>query len=143
MPAFHMMHVLESNVAFCMTVKIIAHQWYWRFDYADWNVQVDSFLSPKGRNALRLLDTDTALVLPCYCSIRLALTSSDVLHSFAVPNFAIKSDCCPGRINIVHSIPTVNGVYFGQCSEICGAQHAFMPIRLEVCSTTMFLNHIM
>ena len=90
----------------------------------------------------RLLDCDNRLVIPIDCHIRIIVTSSDVLHSFAVPSFGIKSDACPGRLNQASILAERTGVFYGQCSEICGVYHGFMPIVVEAVSVNDYLAWI-
>jgi len=87
----------------------------------------------------RLLDVDNRLVVPADCHIRLIITSSDVLHSFAVPSLGIKLDACPGRLNQVSFLAERTGVFYGQCSELCGVYHGFMPIVVEAVPSQDFL----
>lgn len=120
-----------------LTIKITGHQWYWSYDYRDFSsVEFDSYLKPSEDLILgepRLLETDNHLVLPLSSSFRFIISSSDVLHSWAIPNLALKADANPGRINIllINNID-IGGLFYGQCSEICGANHSFIPITLEI-----------
>jgi len=126
-----------------LTVKVIGHQWYWSYEYGLFNesgslvnlIGFDSYmvteneLTPAG---LRLLEVDNPLFLPGYTYIRFLITSVDVLHSWAVPSLGIKVDAVPGRLNQVFTFVKRPGEFYGQCSEICGVNHGFMPIRLLV-----------
>ena len=125
------------------SIKITGHQWYWSYDYSDFEgVDFDSYLKPIGdllKGEPRLLETDNHLVLPLGSSVRLVISSSDVLHSWAIPPLGIKADANPGRINTLYLKDLrVCGLFYGQCSEICGANHSFMPICLEVCPFVNF-----
>ena len=129
-PSLRCLFIIESNFFCSLSVRVTAHQWYWSYNYLnffDW--RFDSYISR--RNFLRLLDVDNRLTLPSNLRVRCFITSRDVLHSWALPSLGLKSDAIPGRISqvIVHRNRT--GVILGQCSEICGAYHSFIPIVLE------------
>lgn len=127
-----------------ITVKVIGHQWYWSyeflvFDYSKLNelvyenVSIDSYLTDVSTlepGYLRLLEVDHPLILPSNTYIRLLITSVDVLHCWAVPSLGVKCDAVPGRLNQVFIYIKRPGTYYGQCSEICGVNHAFMPIKV-------------
>jgi cytochrome c oxidase subunit 2 len=124
------------------------HQWYWSYEYSDFitengdSIDFDSYMIPESDLELgqfRLLDVDNRLVVPVDCHIRLIVTGADVLHSFAVPSLGIKLDCVPGRLNQVSFLTERTGVFYGQCSEICGVWHGFMPIAVESVSSNDFL----
>ena len=124
-----------------ITIKTVGHQWYWSYEYSDFlNIEFDSFIIPTNQlnsNEFRLLDTDNRCILPFNYPIRILTTSIDVIHSWTVPSLGIKIDSTPGRLN--QSLIYINrpGLYFGQCSEICGINHRFIPIVIE---STNFLN---
>ena len=129
-----------------MTVKVVGHQWYWSYEYGDFgNVSYDSFIRPT-RNLeegdLRLLEVDRRLILPIETHIRVIVTSADVIHSFAIPALGIKVDAVPGRLNQVGIYIQRSGIYRGMCSELCGVNHAYMPIVIEAVDLTDFLNWI-
>lgn len=118
------------------TIKAIGHQWYWSYEFPEFcNCDLDSYIIPLNlnseKNIFRLLDVDNRLVTPFNYPIRLLATSSDVIHSWTIPSLGIKIDATPGRINQMTLISLRPGLYFGQCSEICGAYHSFIPICLE------------
>lgn len=125
-----------------MTVKIVGHQWYWSYEYPDHNnLQFDSRMVPTAElqpGQLRLLEVDNRLVLPVDTNIRILLTSTDVLHSWAVPSFGIKTDTVPGRLNETWVRINKEGTYYGQCSELCGIDHGFMPIAVDAVSKEQF-----
>ena len=108
-----------------ITYKILGHQWYWRYGFK--KIEFDSYMGGKIRN----LDTSRRLVLPLK-NFFLLLSSTDVIHSWTIPSIGVKMDAFPGRINNIIFTPLYSGVFFGQCSEICGVFHSFIPIRLEV-----------
>ena len=145
-PSFALLYSLDELINPLITLKIIGHQWYWSYEYSDYflgNVEspqdenlegrlnFDSYMiatSDLTRGALRLLEVDNRSVLPISTHIRLIVTAADVLHSWAVPSFGIKIDACPGRLSQGSLFIKREGVYYGQCSEICGVNHGFMPI---------------
>jgi heme/copper-type cytochrome/quinol oxidase subunit 2 len=119
-----------------LTIKIVAHQWYWTYEYRDIEaLAFDSFMKRMedlSSGEMRLLDVDKRIVVPCGVNLRLCFTSADVIHSWALPGAGIKVDCVPGNLNsIVVNFPFV-GVFYGQCREICGANHSYIPIVVEV-----------
>nr|UVN15304.1 cytochrome oxidase subunit 2 [Nasonia longicornis] len=125
-----------------ITVKIIGHQWYWSYEYNDFKmINFDSFMI-KDSNMFRLLDVDNRMILPYNTQVRMLINSTDVIHSFTIPSLGVKVDAVPGRINQISSMIKRPGVFFGQCSEICGVNHSFMPIVLESTSMNMFINWI-
>ncbi len=125
-----------------MTIKAIGHQWYWSYEYPDHGdftfdgIMLSDDELEEGQP--RLLATDTFVVLPVDTKIRLLITASDVLHSFAIPAFGIKLDANPGMINETWMQITREGTYYGQCSEICGAGHTYMPIAIKAVSKEAF-----
>nr|YP_009113343.1 cytochrome c oxidase subunit II [Anisakis berlandi]YP_009355297.1 cytochrome c oxidase subunit II [Anisakis pegreffii]AES86038.1 cytochrome c oxidase subunit II [Anisakis simplex]AES86026.1 cytochrome c oxidase subunit II [Anisakis berlandi]AES86050.1 cytochrome c oxidase subunit II [Anisakis simplex]AES86062.1 cytochrome c oxidase subunit II [Anisakis simplex]AES86074.1 cytochrome c oxidase subunit II [Anisakis simplex] len=123
---------LDSN----LTVKVTGHQWYWSYEFSDIpGLEFDSYMKSVDQLELgepRLLEVDNRCVVPCDINVRFCITSGDVIHSWALPSMSIKLDAMSGILSTVsYSFPTV-GVFYGQCSEICGANHSFMPIALEV-----------
>jgi len=112
------------------TSKVIGHQWYWSYESSDKSIiGFDSYMS---HSALRLLGTDALLTTSSSLVLRFLITSADVLHSFAVPSLGLKADAVPGRLNSLSTYLERPGVFYGQCSEICGANHSFIPIGLQV-----------
>nr|YP_009861079.1 cytochrome c oxidase subunit 2 [Jaagichlorella hainangensis]QKJ84935.1 cytochrome c oxidase subunit 2 [Jaagichlorella hainangensis] len=139
-PSFALLYSMDEIVDPAVTVKAIGHQWYWSYEYSDYlksdeqNVAFDSYMLPSDDlelGQLRLLDVDNRVVFPVNTGIRLIITSADVLHSWAVPSFGIKCDAVPGRLNQVSLFIKREGLFYGQCSELCGANHGFMPIVVE------------
>lgn len=149
-PSFILLYSLDEIVDCQVVVKIIAYQWYWKYEYPvnfheDFdvlNVEVLSYMRPNTDLTdylpLRLLEVDMPLVLPHSVNVKLIITSKDVLHSFAVPALGIKMDAVPGRLNQVTVFITQPGVYYGQCSELCGVNHAFMPITIHAISFELY-----
>ena len=125
-----------------MTVKVIGNQWYWTYEYPDHNeISFSSYLIPESElkaGQKRLLDVDKPLVLPVNTKIRVLVTANDVLHSFAVPAFGIKIDAVPGRLNEIWIEVVKPGIYYGQCSELCGELHAYMPIVVHAIEKDAF-----
>jgi len=147
-PSFSLLYSLDEVVRPTITVKVIGHQWYWSYEYSDRysrkqtrTIGYDSYMDPqkdlwKGRP--RLLEVDRKLVLPTKTHIRILVTSADVLHSWSIPSFGIKIDACPGRLSQSSIYLKREGQYFGQCSEICGVNHGFMPIGVRVVKRSNF-----
>jgi len=137
-PSFNLLYSLDDLTDPILTVKIIGHQWYWSYEFLDLDFQsreFDSYMVPTEDlffGEFRLLTTDTQLTLPKTIPIKLLITSADVLHSWAVPSFGVKVDACPGRLNEASLYVKRSGLYFGQCSEICGVNHGFMPIMVKI-----------
>lgn len=125
-----------------ITIKTIGHQWYWRYEYSDFeNLSFDSFIiNIRKLNSFRLLDVDNHIIIPFNNQIRLLINSIDVIHSWTIPSLGIKVDSIPGRINQTLLIINRPGLYFGQCSEICGINHRFIPIVIERTSNFNFIN---
>lgn len=124
-----------------VTLKVLGRQWYWRYEMMDLDLEFDSYiLSSPGLGEFRLLDVDHRVVLPVNKSIRGLVTGGDVIHSWALPSVGVKADAIPGRLNQVNFNIIRSGVMYGQCSEICGANHRFMPIVVEGLSPSVFLE---
>jgi len=122
-----------------MTIKAIGHQWYWSYEikHGDKQTNFDSYMIETANlktGQLRNLEVDNRVLIPKDTTVQLLTTSADVLHSFAIPSFGIKKDSVPGRINETWFRVSKEGVYYGQCSELCGIRHGFMPIVVEVTS---------
>lgn len=139
-PSFALLYSIDEVVDPAVTVKAIGHQWYWSYEYSDYNesdsqaLAFDSYMIPEDDlepGQLRLLEVDNRIVLPVNTHIRMIITSADVLHSWAIPCLGIKCDAVPGRLNQTPLFIRREGVFYGQCSELCGANHAFMPIVVE------------
>lgn len=152
MPSLLLLYILDESIDSTLTLKVLGHQWYWRYEYTDfWSilrttqVEFDSYMVPSNElevNMFRLLEVDNRTVIPFNIHIRMLITSADVLHAWTVPSLGVKADAVPGRLNQVKFIGQRPGVFFGQCSEICGANHRFMPIVIEVIRPSSFLNWI-
>jgi cytochrome c oxidase subunit 2 len=145
-PSFKLLYFTDRAVDAEMTIKAIGRQWYWSYEYPDnGNFTFDALpvadedLEPGG---YRLLETDNRVVVPVDTTIRILVTGGDVLHSWAVPSFGVKTDAVPGRINETWIRVEREGVYYGQCSELCGVGHAFMPIAVEAVSKEEFARWV-
>nr|AZL93469.1 cytochrome c oxidase subunit 2 [Pteromalus puparum] len=126
-----------------ITIKIIGHQWYWSYEYNDFkSINFDSFMLKNENNLFRLLDVDNRMILPYNIQTRMLINSLDVIHSFTIPTLGLKVDAVPGRINQISVLIKRPGLYFGQCSEICGVNHSFMPIVLESTNLNYFIEWI-
>lgn len=124
-----------------LTIKAIGNQWYWTYEYPDHHIRFDSNIVPENQlkpGQLRLFEVDNRVIVPTHTNVRVITTSSDVLHSWAVPAFGVKRDSIPGRLNETWFHVNKEGVYYGQCSELCGVKHGFMPIVVEAVSPAQF-----
>nr|YP_010329403.1 cytochrome c oxidase subunit II [Haemaphysalis campanulata]UNO53834.1 cytochrome c oxidase subunit 2 [Haemaphysalis campanulata] len=145
MPSLHLLYLTDELFSSQMSIKIIGHQWYWSYEYSDFNKEFDSFMIPEQemkKDSFRLLDTDNSLTIPFNTTIKFLITSADVIHSWSIPSLSIKMDAIPGRLNQALSFAKRPGVFFGQCSEICGANHSFMPISMEIVKMKNFIKFI-
>nr|AZL93480.1 cytochrome c oxidase subunit 2 [Synergus sp. ZJUH_2016033] len=143
-PSLKILYLTDEMYTPLMSIKCIGHQWYWKYEFSDfYNLNFESFMNKNiNLNSFRLLDVDNNLILPMNLQIRLLISSFDVIHSFTIPSMGIKIDGIPGRINQLNLFMNRPGMYFGQCSEICGANHSFMPIVIESTNIKMFLYWI-
>uniref|UniRef100_UPI0030FEBF99 cytochrome c oxidase subunit 2 n=1 Tax=Synergus nanlingensis TaxID=3135082 RepID=UPI0030FEBF99 len=133
-PSLKILYLSDEMYKPLMSIKCIGHQWFWKYEYPEFmNFNFESFMNKNIKlNSFRLLDVDNNLILPMNTQIRMLISSFDVIHSFTIPSMGIKIDGIPGRINQLNLFINRPGIYFGQCSEICGANHSFMPIVLDV-----------
>nr|YP_001096031.1 cytochrome c oxidase subunit II [Procyon lotor]AAU00522.1 cytochrome c oxidase subunit II [Procyon lotor]BAF49006.1 cytochrome oxidase subunit II [Procyon lotor] len=136
LPSLRILYMMDEINNPSLTVKTMGHQWYWSYEYTDYeDLDFDSYMIPTQElkpGELRLLEVDNRLILPMEMTIRMLISSEDVLHSWAVPSLGLKTDAIPGRLNQISLMATRPGLYYGQCSEICGSNHSFMPIVLEL-----------
>nr|YP_010118232.1 cytochrome c oxidase subunit II [Stichopus chloronotus]QQY85599.1 cytochrome c oxidase subunit 2 [Stichopus chloronotus]USH58723.1 cytochrome c oxidase subunit 2 [Stichopus chloronotus] len=134
-PSLQLLYLMDEVNNPFLTIKAIGHQWYWSYEYTDYHeIEFDSYMVPTSDLELgqpRLLEVDNRLVLPFQNPIRILVSSADVLHSWAVPSLGVKMDAVPGRLNQASFLINRTGLFYGQCSEICGANHSFMPIVIE------------
>lgn len=136
-PSFKLLYFMDKSTNAEMTLKITGHQWYWSYEYPDDKIGFDSYMiadKDLKPGMLRLLEVDNQVVLPVETNVRLLLTAADVIHSFAVPALGLKQDNVPGRLRETWVRINKEGLYRGQCSEICGVNHAFMPIVIKAVS---------
>jgi len=147
-PSFALLYSMDEIIDPAITLKAIGHQWYWSYEYSDYivsdekSISFDSYMIPEEDlevGALRLLEVDNRVVLPIKTHIRVIISSTDVIHSWAIPAFGIKVDAVPGRLNQVSLFIQREGTFYGQCSEICGVNHGFMPIVVEAVSLDKFI----
>nr|AFY30504.1 cytochrome c oxidase subunit II [Zorotypus medoensis] len=129
LPSLKILYLMDELNTPSLTLKIIGRQWYWSYEYSDFKkIEYDSFMSS---NIPRLLNVDSHVILPTKSTIRFIVTSSDVIHSWTIPSSAMKIDAVPGRLNQLQNWFNRPSIQYGQCSEICGTNHSFMPIVLE------------
>lgn len=135
LPSIRILYLIDEINDPHLTIKAIAHQWYWSYEYTDYeDLGFDSYIIATEDlipGQFRLLEADHRIVIPVESPIRLLISAEDVLHSWAVPSLGVKIDAIPGRLNQTAFITSHSGVFYGQCSEICGANHSFMPIVVE------------
>nr|YP_002261393.1 cytochrome c oxidase subunit II [Troglophilus neglectus]ACG59337.1 cytochrome c oxidase subunit II [Troglophilus neglectus] len=147
LPSLRLLYLLDESLDPTITIKTIGHQWYWSYEYMDFNTaqEFDSYMIPYNESAndgFRLLDVDNRTILPMNMQIRILVTAADVLHSWTVPALGVKVDATPGRLNQTNFFINRPGLFFGQCSEICGANHSFMPIVIESVNSKSFISWI-
>jgi len=141
LPSMKILYLIEETKNPSLTLKVTGHQWYWSYEYTDiYNLDIDVFIERSDTN--RLLNCRSNLPIPCKQNTRVLTTSADVLHSWAMPSIGVKVDANPGRLNQTFIYPKRLGLFFGQCSEICGANHSFMPICLEVTFPSLVINYL-
>lgn len=171
LPSFALLYSMDEIVDPSITLKVVGHQWYWSYEYSDYvnevanssgeaitdvkSINFDSYLIPeedldipkpystgRGGKVFRLLEVDNRVVLPVNTHIRVLVTGADVLHSWAVPSLGVKVDSCPGRLNLINIFIKREGVFYGQCSEICGVNHGFMPIVVQSVGLDAYISWI-
>jgi len=134
-PSFKILYKQDTIPKADVTVKAIGYQWYWGYEYPDENIIFESYMikdEELKENQPRLLTVDNEVVVPVNKVVKVLITANDVLHAWALPSFGVKRDAVPGRINETWFKAEKVGTYYGQCSELCGIQHAFMPITVRV-----------
>nr|AAN04075.1 cytochrome c oxidase subunit 2 [Amoebidium parasiticum] len=152
-PSFKLLYLMDEVIDPAITIKAVGHQWYWSYEYSDYVVDkdtnaslaFDSYMVPTDDLELgdfRLLEVDNQVVLPIHTHIRVIVTAADVIHSWAVPALGVKIDGIPGRLNGTSFLIKREGLYYGQCSEICGAQHGFMPIAVRAVNLTDYISWV-
>nr|YP_009136185.1 cytochrome c oxidase subunit II [Nephotettix cincticeps]AKC91090.1 cytochrome c oxidase subunit II [Nephotettix cincticeps] len=146
LPSLKILYMLDEMNKPLITLKAIGHQWFWSYEYSDFKkIEFESYMKQVNdinNNEFRLLEVDNRITLPFNVKSRILVTSYDVIHSWTIPALGIKIDASPGRINQGSIFMMRPGLFFGQCSEICGANHSFMPIMLESIDMKSFMNWI-
>ncbi|YP_001127581.1 cytochrome c oxidase subunit II (mitochondrion) [Mauremys mutica] len=144
LPSLRVLYLMDEINNPHLTIKAMGHQWYWTYEYTDYkNLEFDSYMIPTQslpNGHFRLLEVDHRVVMPMESPIRMLISAEDVLHSWAIPSLGVKADAVPGRLNQSTFIMARPGVFYGQCSEICGANHSFMPIVVESVPLKHFEN---
>nr|YP_009648537.1 cytochrome c oxidase subunit II [Ectomomyrmex javanus]QCE31824.1 cytochrome c oxidase subunit II [Ectomomyrmex javanus] len=145
-PSIKILYLTDEINSTNLTIKSIGHQWYWSYEYTNFfNIEFNSYMISSNElniNEFRLLDVDNRCIIPFNYPIRIITTSSDVIHAWTIPSLGIKMDSTPGRLNQSLLFMYRPGLYFGQCSEICGLNHSFMPIVIESTNMNYFINWI-
>ena len=150
-PSFKLLYLIDEVISPSITIKVVGHQWYWSVEYSDFlaesgeSIEFDTYMVPETdleTGQLRLLEVDNRIVVPTDTHIRLILTGADVIHDFAVPSLGLKADCIPGRLNQTSVLVEREGVFYGQCSEICGVYHGFIPIAVQAVSPEKYLTWV-
>ncbi len=151
-PSFKLLYLMDEVNDPSMTITVEGHQWYWSYQYPDFLdssdeiIEFDSYIVPESdleEGGLRMLEVDNRVIVPEETHIRFVITSGDVIHSFAIPSLGIKCDAYPGRLNQVSTYINREGVYYGQCSEICGILHSSMPIVIQAKALPSFLSWLL
>lgn len=142
-PSLRILYLIDEISNPDITIKAVGYQWYWSYEYSDFNnLDFDSYMLPSQElspGLFRLLEVDNRIIIPIGTATRTIITANDVLHSWAIPSLGVKTDAIPGRLNQTSLLVAHAGVYYGQCSEICGANHSFIPIVLETLPINNFL----
>lgn len=146
LPSLRLLYLTDEIRNPRITLKAIGHQWYWRYEYTDFaDIEIDSYIIPTSDlspGQYRLLEVDNRVVLPIQIEVRVLVTAADVIHAWTVPALGVKVDAVPGRLNQLGFTINQPGVFYGQCSEICGANHSFIPISIESVNINSFINWI-
>lgn len=146
LPSLQLLYLTDEIIEPGITVKAIGHQWYWTYEYTDfYNIEFDSYITPSNELQLgefRLLEVDNRIILPINIEIRILVSAADVIHSWTVPALGVKADAIPGRLNQLRFLLQRPGIFYGQCSEICGANHRFIPIAVESVNMDRFISWI-
>lgn len=143
LPSLQALYILDDPSNPNITIKIIGHQWYWSYEYSNFpNIEFDSYFYSRDLFNPRLLNVDNSLVLPIKRIIRTIISATDVIHSWTIPVIGVKIDAIPGRLNQLIFLINYTGIFYGQCSEICGANHRFIPIKIEAIPINKFIEWI-
>ena len=150
-PSFSLLYAMDEIISPTLTIKTIGHQWYWSYEYSDYqnedgeSIEFESYMIPEDdltNGQFRLLEVDNNVVIPTNTHVRIIVSAADVLHSWAVPSLGVKCDAVPGRLNQTSLFVKREGIYYGQCSEICGINHGFMPIVIEAVNLQNYVSWI-
>jgi cytochrome c oxidase subunit 2 len=146
LPSLRLLYLIDETTEPSITLKTVGHQWYWSYEYSDFkDIEFDSYMMPSNeleKGQFRLLEVDNRVILPYLTQVRLLVTAGDVIHSWTIPSLGIKADAVPGRLNQLNVFFNRPGVFYGQCSEICGANHSFIPITVEAVNPGDFLSWV-
>lgn len=146
-PSYRLLFYMDRTTEAEMTIKVIGNQWFWSYEYIDEEISFDSLPLPEdqidvSKGQHRLLEVDKHVVLPVDTNIRILFTANDVIHAWTIPAFGVKLDNIPGRTNETWTRVTKEGRYYGQCSELCGIDHSFMPIVVDVVSKEKYAEWV-
>nr|YP_009000558.1 cytochrome c oxidase subunit II [Hyperolius marmoratus]BAO42913.1 chytochrome c oxidase subunit II [Hyperolius marmoratus] len=145
LPSLRILYIMDEVTTPDMTIKTIGHQWFWSYEYSDFtSLDFSSYMLPTTDlqpGQLRLLEVDNRMITPTNMAVRMLITAEDVLHSWAMPSLGVKADAIPGRLNQSTFLISHPGLYYGQCSEICGANHSYMPIVIEALPIKEFMEY--
>ena len=150
-PSFALLYSMDEVIDPAITIKVVGHQWYWSYEYSDYNtedgdtIEFDSYMVQEDDleiGQLRLLEVDNRVVVPTNTHVRVLITSGDVIHAWAIPSLGVKADALPGRLNQAQMFVKREGVFHGQCSELCGVNHGFMPIVVEAVSLQDYVSWV-
>lgn len=146
LPSLRLLYLIDETTEPSITLKTIGHQWYWSYEYSDFkDIEFDSYITPTNslnEGEIRLLEVDNRVILPYLTQVRLLVRAADVIHSWTIPSLGVKADAIPGRLNQLNLLFNRPGVFYGQCSEICGANHSFIPISVEAIHPKDFLTWV-
>nr|ALO77134.1 cytochrome c oxidase subunit 2 [Passalidae sp. GENSP02] len=139
LPSLQLLYLLDELSNPLLSLKTMGHQWFWSYEYSDFkNIEFDSYMNSSNK-IFRLINTDNHLILPFLSQIRMMISSTDVIHAWTIPSLSVKMDATPGRLNQMNFFMNRASMFFGQCSEICGMNHSFMPITIESISPMKFI----
>jgi len=150
LPSFALLYSIDEIIDPVLTIKCVGHQWFWSYEYSDFEFKIgainfDSYMIAEDDlelGQIRLLEVDNRVILPVNTHIRVLITSTDVIHAWAIPSLGIKCDAYPGRLNQVNTFIKREGIFHGQCSELCGVNHGFMPIVVEAVSLQDYVSWV-
>lgn len=142
-PSLRLLYLIEESDDCDITIKLLGRQWYWSYEYRDLDFKIfDSYIVEENNRIFRILDVDNCLVVPYNSRVRIIVSSADVIHSWTIPSLGVKVDAIPGRLNQLLLVFNRVGLFYGECSEICGANHRFIPIQIIVLPRNDFLKII-